>query len=101
MKNTQTKTKENVNFIKLSNFEFKFNYKDLNFILQENNRGVYGSGRSVGLYQLNGVKKDFIVSVGWTKSDGEPNFKNDLIKEITSWEKIKKEAIEYINKLID
>lgn len=91
----------NVNFIELSNFEIKFDYKGHTFILEENDRGLYGSGRSVRLCQLNGVKKDFIVSVGWTKTDSQPTFRNDLIKEITTWSKIKEESIKYIDKLLN
>lgn len=91
----------NVNFIELSNFEIKFDYKGHTFILEEKDRGFYGSGRSVGLYQLNGVKKEFIVSVGWTKPDSQPTFRNDLIKELTTWSKIKEESIKYIDKLLN
>lgn len=91
----------NVDFIQLSTFEVKFNYKGHTFILKEGDRGFYGSGRSVGLYQMDGLKKEFIVSVGWTKPDSQPSFKNDLIKEITTWSKIKEESINYIDKLLN
>lgn len=95
-----------VEFVQLSNFEVKFDFGGFKFILTENNRGFYSAGRSVGLYQLDGVKKDFIVSVGWTKSDGtyhtnpEQYGQSDIIKGVTTWDRIKEEAVVYLSKLL-
>ena len=94
------KQKEKVEFVQLSNFESKFEYKDHTFILKEGDRGFFGAGRSVGLWGANGLKRDFIVSIGWTKPCSQPDFKNDLIKGITTWDKIKEEAINYLDKLL-
>ncbi len=71
------------------------------FILKEMNIGVYGAGRAVQLYQLDGLKKNRIVCVGWTRSDGyERAFEDDLIKGVTTMDKIKEEAVNYIDKLL-
>ena len=92
--------KSKITYTKLSDFETKFEFKGHTFILKEGNRGFYGSGRSVGLYQLDGLKREFIVSVGWTKPDSQPSFENDLIKGITTMDEIKKESINYLTKLL-
>ena len=88
-------------YTKLSSFETKFEQKGHTFILKEMNIGVYGAGRAVQLYQLDGLKKNRIVCVGWTRSDGyERAFEDDLIKGVTTMDKIKKEAVNYIDKLL-
>lgn len=92
--------KEKVKFIQLSDSEVKFEYKGHKFILKEKDRGFYGAGRSVGLYGLDGLNKNFIISVGWVKPDSQPSFRDDLIKSITNWGEIKKESIKYLDKLL-
>lgn len=92
--------KEKVEFTQLSNSETKFKYGEYTFILRQQDRGFFGAGRSVSLYQLNGVKKDFIVGVGWLKPDSQPSFRDDLIKHIATMDEIKKAAIEYVEKLL-
>lgn len=88
-------------YTKLSSFETKFEHKSHTFILKEMNQGVYGAGRAVHLYQLDGLKKNCIVCVGWTRSDGyERDFEDDLIKGVTTMDKIKEEAVNYIDKLL-
>ena len=88
-------------YTKLSSFETKFEHKCHTFILKEMNIGVYGAGRAVQLYQLDGLKKNRIVCVGWTRSDGyERAFEDDLIKGVTTMDKIKEEAVNYIDKLL-
>jgi hypothetical protein len=88
-------------FTKLSSFETKFAHKGHTFILQAMDQGVYSAGRAVHLFQLDGLKRNCIVCAGWTRSDGyEEDFADALIKGITTMDKIKEEAINYINKLL-
>ena len=89
-----------VEFKRVSNTQLKFDYKGFTFLLNEQDRGFFSAGRSVALYQLDGVKKTFVVSVGWLKPDSQPSFRDDLIKQVTDMETIKCEAINYLDRLL-
>lgn len=93
-------TKEKIQFTQLSDFETKFRFNNYTFILRQQDRGFFGAGRSVSLYQLNGLKKEFIVGVGWLKADSQPDFKDDLIKHISTMDEIKDVAVKYVEKLL-
>ncbi len=85
-------------YTKLSSFETKFERKGHTFILRSMDQGVYSS---VHLFQLDGLKMNHIVCVGWARSDGyERAFEDDLIKGVTTMDKIKEEAVNYIDKLL-
>ena len=90
----------NVTFTQVSNNETKFEFKGYNFILRTQDRGFFGAGRSVSLYQLEGIKKTFVVSVGWLILDSQPSFRDDLIKGVTNMNEIKKVTIDYLEKLL-
>lgn len=89
-------------FTKVSDNEYKFEYKGHKFLLKENDRGVYGIGRAIQLYQLDGLKKEHIKEICWTKSDNHGgDKKNDsYLKGIHSWIAAQKGAIEYLEKLL-
>ena len=89
-----------VQFKQISSTQTKFDFKGHTFLLNEQDRGFFGAGRSVALYQLDGVKKTFVVSVGWLRGDSQPSFRDDLIKQITDMNTIKKEAVNYLEKLL-
>ena len=93
--------KKNIKFEQISQNECKFTYEGNKFILEEGKVGVYGLGRCVRLYQLNGLKKEFLKCIGWTKTDnhggpGKECITSDLIKFETS----KLFAVAYIEKLL-
>lgn len=89
-----------VEFKRVSTTQLKFEFKGFTFLLQEQDRGFFGAGRSVALYQLDGVKKTFVVSVGWLITDSQPSFRDDLIKQKTDMETIKCEAVNYLERLL-
>jgi hypothetical protein len=59
-----------IEFVQVSTNEIKFNFKEYSFMLVEQNRGVYSMGRAVQLYQLDGLKKEHVKEIAWTKDDG-------------------------------
>ena len=96
-------TKNNLpEFNKVSPNEFVFEYKGNKFMLVENDRGVFGIGKAIQLYQLNGLLKTHIKEVGWTKSDNHNCSGKDkaLITEFTNIEECKFAAVKYIDDLL-
>jgi hypothetical protein len=89
-------------FEQISQNEVKFNYLGNKFILQEGKVGVYGLGRCVRLYQLDGLKKEFVKCIGWTKTDnhGGPD-KDCITSTITTVENCKQLAVTYIKNLLE
>ena len=90
-----------VKFEYISQNEIKFEYKGFKFVLQEQKVGVYGLGRCVSLYQLDGLKKTFIKCIGWTKTDnhGGPD-KTCVAPAITTIDSCKQLALVYIENLL-
>jgi hypothetical protein len=93
--------KKNIKFEQISQNEVKFAHMGHKFLLVEDKVGVYGIGRAVRLYQLDGLKKEFIKCIGWTKSDnhGGPG-KDCITSDIIKFETSKLFAVAYIEKLL-
>jgi hypothetical protein len=90
-----------VKFEYISQNEMKFEYKDMKFILQEQKVGVYGLGRCVSLYQLEGLKKTFVKCIGWTKTDNHGGPGKDCISlAITTMFNCRQLAVNYIDNLL-
>ena len=89
-------------FTPISQNEVKFEYKKIKFVLEEKKVGVYGLGRCVSLYQLDGVQKTWIKGIGWTKTDnhGGPS-KEILLSGIVTMEACKQPALKYVQSLLD
>jgi hypothetical protein len=90
-------------FVKISDNEIKFNFKDFNFLLVEQKRGVYGAGRAVQLYQLNGLEKNHIKEIAWTETDNNRSMeKSDAYykERFTTLDGCKVLALNYLKKLL-
>ena len=61
--------KEAPKFTQVSPSEVRVDYRGIKFLLVEQDRGIYGKGRAIQLYQLDGLIKTHIKEIGWTKSD--------------------------------
>lgn len=89
-------------FVQLSDSQVMIKMYDRRFLLEEGDRGVYSAGKCVRLYQFHADgSKHFMISVGWTRPDCQPKFDGDLIKGITNWDEIKKQSVDYIDKLLN
>jgi hypothetical protein len=86
-------------FTTVSSNEVRLDYKGNKFMLVEQNRGVYGIGRAIQLYLMEGFEKKHIKEIGWTKGDNHGGeFKDDsFLKGIVTGEDCKKAAIKYID----
>ncbi len=89
-------------FTQIDAKEIRLDYKGMKFLLKENSRGVYGIGSAVQLYQLDGLKKEHIKEIGWTKSDnhGGPSKSESYLSGIVTFEDCKKAAVKYIDSLL-
>ena len=89
-------------FTTISQNEMKFEYKGKKFILKEQKVGVYGMGRCVSLYELDGVKKEFVKCVGWTQTDnhGGPS-KECILRGIVRPSECQLPALNYVKSLLD
>jgi hypothetical protein len=56
-------------FTRVSGNEIKLEFDNSRFLLIEDRRGVYSIGKAVQLYQLDGLKKEHIKELAWTRSD--------------------------------
>jgi hypothetical protein len=93
---------EKAKFTKVSENETRLDYKGNKFMLVEQDRGVYSSGRAIQLYLMKGFDKQHIKELGWTKSDGyfrpgDSDSKNSCIPHITTLEECKKASLKYID----
>lgn len=90
-----------VEFKKVSENEYSFEYKGYKLLLVEKDRGVYGIGRAVQLYKLEGLKKHHLKEIGWTKKDNHngENCVETHLKGVNTWDTIKKGAIDYLDKI--
>ena len=87
----------------ISQNEDKFTHKGYNFIIEEDRLGVYGMGRAVRLYKLDGLKKEFVKCIGWTKTDNHGGGNRDngvLLNGIVTVEECKTESVKYLNDLL-
>jgi len=88
-------------FTQISPNEFKFSYEGTKYLLAENSVGVYGIGKCVSLYKLDGVDKKFIKGIGWTKSDNHGGPSKEVVLEgIVSIEACKTEGVKYLTNLL-
>ena len=89
-------------FTQIAPNEVRIDYKGNKFMLIEQNRGVYGMGKAIQLYHLEGFEKKHLKEVGWTKSDNHncKGMNDALISTFTNMDECKKAAIKYINQLI-
>jgi hypothetical protein len=93
--------KKNIIFTEISQNEVRFTFKKMNFILEEKKVGVFGLGRCVNLYQLEGVKKSFVKCIGWTKTDNHGGPSTECMKStIISFIACRFLAVEYLEKLL-
>ena len=91
-------------FTKISDNEIKFEYKGHKFLLVEQDRGFYSMGRAVQLYEVNGLKREHLKEIAWTKDDGgygsrrksDAYYKDDLV----SLEACSNLAVAYLQKLL-
>lgn len=90
-----------VNFISIAPNQIKFEYKGYKFMLEEKSQGVYSIGKSILLYQLDGLDKKYIKCVGNTRSDNHGGPKNDpILRGIVTVEDCKPAALKYIDDLL-
>jgi hypothetical protein len=88
-------------FKQVSQNEVKFTFKGMNFILEEKKVGVYGLGRCVNLYQLEGVSKAFVKTIGWTQTDNHSGPSIECItSNIISFITCRQLAVDYLEKLL-
>jgi len=88
-------------FIQLGQNEFKFSYQEKKYILAEKSVGVYGLGRCVSLYELDGIDKKFIKCIGWTKTDNHNGPSKEVyLQGIVSVEACKVGGIKYLKDLL-
>jgi hypothetical protein len=75
---------------------------DRSFILVEQNRGVYSIGRAVQLYQLDGLKKEHIKELAWTKDDNHGGMRDSDAhhKGITTLDGCKSVALDYLERIL-
>ena len=90
-------------FTQISHNEIKFKYKNYNFLLVEQDRGVWGAGKAVQLYQLDGVKKEHVKELAWTQTDNNGGMeKSDAYynSRYTTLDGCRSLAIDYLQKLL-
>lgn len=93
--------KKQIKFEQISQNESKFTFQGMGFILEEKKVGVYGLGRCVNLYKLEGITKTFVKTVGWTKTDNHGGPSRECITSvITNFESCKQLALVYLEKLL-
>lgn len=96
-------TTQAIEFVTVSPTETKFSFGGYKFMLIEQSRGVYGIGRAVQLYQLDGVKKDHVKEIGWTKGDNHGGMdKSDAYENtrLVTAHECRSLAVDYLTKLI-
>jgi len=91
-----------IQFTRISGNEIKFKYKDYNFLLIEQSRGVYSMGKAVQLYQLDGLEKKHIKEMAWTLSDNHRGMEESeaYYRGFTSLDGCKALALDYLQKLL-
>ena len=89
--------KAKAKFTTITENETRLDYKGNKFMLVEQNRGVYGSGRAIQLYLVEGFDKKHLKEIGWTKSDGSSSRADACITELTTMSACKEAAVKYID----
>ena len=91
-----------IKFTQVAQNEVIFDIKKTRFILAEKDQGVYGMGKAILLYQMDGVKKEFIKTVGWIKSDNHDGHlkKDSILKGLVTWENCKTAAVKYLQTIL-
>jgi hypothetical protein len=89
-------------FKSVDNTETRLDYKGHKFLLVEQNRGVYGMGRAIQLYQLDGLKKEHIKEIGWTRGDnnGGAAKPGAYLPGIVTSRDCKEAAVKYIDSIL-
>jgi hypothetical protein len=89
-------------FRQISLTEVRFDYRDHKFILKERNRGTYGIGSAVQLYELHGMESIHVKEIGWTKSDNHSGpDKSSYLQGIVTFEDCKLASTKYIDSILD
>ena len=94
--------KEAPKFTQVSPSEVRVDYRGIKFLLVEQDRGIYGKGRAIQLYQLDGLIKAHIKEIGWTQSDnnGCGGMERACVTHLATWSECKTAAIKYIDSLL-
>ena len=89
-------------FTQVAPNEVRIDYKGHKFLLMEKSRGVYGMGKAVQLYVLDGFDKKHLKEVAWTKTDNHSgkDMKDALITHFATMDECKKAAIKYIDSML-
>jgi hypothetical protein len=90
-------------FTQVAPNEVRIDYKGHKFMLIEKDRGVYGMGKAVQLYVLEGFEKKHLKEVAWTKTDNHnpgKDMKNALLTHFATMDECKKAAVKYIDQLM-
>ena len=93
-----------IQFTQISGIEIKFKYKDYNFLLVEQKRGVYSIGKAVQLYQLDGLERKHVKEMAWTESDNHGSMEKSETtyyrNRFTTLDGCKALALDYLQKLL-
>jgi hypothetical protein len=91
-----------IQFTQISENEIKFKYKDYNFLLIEQSRGVYSIGKAVQLYQLDGLDRKHIKEMAWKETDNHRSMEKSeaYAKYFTTLDGCKALALDYLEKLL-
>jgi hypothetical protein len=90
-------------FTQIAPNEIRIDYRGHKFMLVERTRGVYGIGRAIQLYLLEGFDKKHIKEIGWTRSDnhGCRGIREAAITDhFTTMDKCKVAAVNYIDSVM-
>lgn len=88
-------------FNQITQNEIRFDYREHKFLLKEQNRGTWGLGRAIQLYELVGMITKHIREIGWTKSDNHSGPRDAVLPGIVTVEQCKDAAIKYIDSILN
>ncbi len=94
--------KQKIKFREISNTEVAFAHYDKKFLLREQRQGVFALGYAILLYELDGLNRKFVRTIGYTKSDNHDSEqkKTLLVQGIINWDKAKEVSVKYIGDLL-
>jgi len=87
-------------FTKIDESETLLEYKNHRFMLIERSRGVYGIGKAVQLYLLDGFDKKHLKEIGWTKSDNHGSKGESFLSGLVTRSQCQDAAVKYIDMII-
>jgi hypothetical protein len=89
-------------FTKIDESETLLEYKNYRFMLVERSRGVFGLGKAVQLYRLDGFDKKHIKELGWTKSDNHEGQDKggSYLSGVVTYNQCKDAAVKYIDTIV-